>query len=131
MAACDYSPGVVAQLLPVAFDPDRGWGAQVGENIRPDADMPRAAKDPSKGGTVWCMCADVQRAWGSLSERQRRIVYARYVQDASVNGIARALGLHYSTVEESLFYAVRRMCFFLNGRHLDDGFDLGKKKVLV
>lgn len=117
-----YEPGMLTKLLPLAFDDQRGWGVSLSET-HVEEGMPRAKRDPSEGGDMMAMCADAQRAYWRLPERERFIVGNRLILDMTQERVARALGVTRQYVDAEEFRIVRRMCEFLNKRPLDDGLD--------
>ena len=117
-----YEPGMITKLLPAAFDKQRGWGVRLSDT-HVEAGMPRAASDPSQGGTLMAMCADAQRAYWSLEQHERNVVGCRHILGWEQHEVAARMGVSRSRVAQIEFAAVRRMCVRLNGRPLGDGLD--------
>ena len=117
-----YEPGMLAKLLPLAFDGQRGWGVSLAET-HVEAGMPRGKRDPSEGGDMMALCADAQRAYWHLSQEDRNLIGNRLILDVSRERIAEVFRVDVSTVCRNEFRIVREMCEFLNGCPLGDGLD--------
>lgn len=117
-----YEPGMLAKLLPLAFDRKRGWGVSLAET-HVEAGMPRGKRDPSEGGDMMALCADAQRAYWHLSQEDRNLIGNRLILDVSRERIAEVFRVDVSTVCRNEFRIVREMCEFLNGCPLGDGLD--------
>lgn len=125
-----YEPGMLAKLLPLAFDKQRGWGVSLAET-HVEAGMPRGKRDPSEGGDMMALCADAQRAYWHLSQEDRNLIGNRLILDVSRERIAEVFRVDVSTVCRNEFRIVREMCEFLNGCPLGDGLDDGPLEVVL
>lgn len=110
----DYDVDLVARLLGVAFSEDR-FGQVDLTGVRVDPGMPRAASDPSKSGTQWALCVDVQRAFEVCTLAEARAVWCKHVLGLSNVRAARAAGVAEGVLVRAAQRGVDRMTKWLNG----------------
>lgn len=82
-----------------------------------DLEAVRALQDPAEGGTWMAVRADVAQAWErvNLSDEDREIMSAYYVQGFTLAEIGEALGMDPGTVSKRLKRSMRRMVTELGG----------------
>lgn len=118
-----YDRSLVEQLLPAVWDQEFAWGMKIED--APDADMPRAATDPSKSGTLYAHLADVRSAWRKtkLTKKERRAVFLRFAFDLTEEVIAAHEGVQQQTINERLFKSVGKIVAHLNGKTFRETLD--------
>lgn len=116
MGLSTYNRETIEEGLFALWDPDVGFGSTRPDD--PDPDMPKGPSgDPSHGGTILAVRADLSRAWDrtALTEIERRRVFMAYALCWPTRVIAEHEGRDRKAVIKSLESGLSKITRFLNG----------------
>lgn len=90
---------------------------------RREVELPPEAPDSGTTAAVELPGADLDSALGTLSPRDRSMLWLTYVEGASYDEVARALGLRRASLKSMLFRARRRLAEVLRSRGIGPAAD--------
>lgn len=118
-----YDRRLVELLLPAIWDEDYAYGMR--DPLAPDADMPRAAKNPKESNTLYAHLADIRLAWRKvdLNDDERRALLLLHGLGLTQRDAGRVLDVSHQTIGRWNDRAVGLVTAWLNGDEYKDGYD--------